>query len=494
MKTKKAILTLVIVFSANVFFSAGAYAGKIIVPWRAKKEIVKQGKSFEIWFKKGTTETINSISLVGPYNKVQLKIKQNKMGLWYYDEYTKATYNSKLTVKVPKGTPEELYDLVVETSTGTYNSRSAVKVIPKFLNHYYICNFTDPHVGVSWNESGNATAPIMQALGEIITVIDPALAVCTGDNIIGFSRTPVIPKDFSERWDAFWDGTTPDGLGGMHNARVPLYITTGNNDYDKYRENPDAEKMYKLTDWNEFCGMRVFGFAYDHTRFLAFDDYLGELKDHGRFSGTSKDFPAIQRTVLEKYLKEEGAGKLRIVLQHAPNRVDTVFCNKNRVKLALCGHTHVDNLTVIGTTPTKVYETAYVCFAEYWSPAYAPPAKSGMTKLRIIEIKDNEIASNQSVDIMDYIQVMKGNSDGKFLNTSYDKPNNGKNNFNTATLKNKIDYNFTACKIRFVMPKGKYSIDNGTLLQSFSNDTVSVYDVKIPVAASSSVSVTIKPK
>ncbi|MFC2097445.1 metallophosphoesterase family protein [Bacteroidota bacterium] len=493
MTSKNVFLSVFLISCINIFFTADIFAGEIIVPWRAKKEIVKQGKSFEIWFKKGETETINSVSLIGPYNKVQLKIKQNKTGSWYFDDYTQAEYNCKLFVKVPGGTPEELYDLVINTSTGIYTSRSSVKVVAEFLKHYYICNFTDPHVSVSWTENGNATAPIMQALGEIISVIDPVLAIGPGDNIIGFSRTPIIPKTYSERWDAFWDGTTPDGLGGMHNTRVPVFITSGNNDYDKFRENPDNEKMYKLTDWNKFCGMRVYGFSYDQTRFLAFDDYLGEVEDHSRYKGNSKDFPDLQRKVLEKYLAANGKGKLRILLQHSPKRVDTTFCDNNNVQLALCGHTHRDKLTTIGTTPTKVYETAYVCFAEYWSPAYGPPAKSGKTKLRIIEVNNNKIVSNESVNIMDYIQVMDGNIDGKFLTVSYDKPNDGKNSLNTATLKNNIDYNFSTCKIRFVMPKGKYTIDNGTLLQSFSNDTVSVYDVKIPIASSSSVSVTIKP-
>lgn len=493
MKTKQVFLTLSFIVFLSMFLHTDIFAGKIIVPWRAKKEIVKQGKSFEIWFKKESTETINSVSLIGPYNKVLLKIKQNKKGSWYFDEYTGAKYNCKLTVNVPKGTPEELYDLIVKTSTGTYNSRSAVKVVNEFLEHYYICNFTDPHVSVAWTDSGNATAPIMQALGEIISVIDPALAICPGDNIIGFSRTPVIPKTYGERWDAFWDGNTADGLGGMHNTRVPVFITTGNNDYDKHRTNPDADKLYKLTDWNDHCGVRVFGFAYDQTRFLAFDDYLGEVEDHGSYSGTSKDFPDQQIKSLEDYLSQAGAGKLRIVLQHSPKRVNTSFCDNNKVQLALCGHTHKDRVTTIGTTPTNIYETKYVCFAEYWSPAYGPPAKSAMTKLRIVEVNNNKVVSNESVDIMDYIQVMNGNNDGKLLTVTYNKPNNGKNNNNTATLKNNINYSFNTCKIRFVMPKGKYTINNGTIFQSFSNETVSIYDVKIPVTPSSSVSVTIKP-
>jgi len=484
--------TGILIICTILFVTADSFAGKIIVPWRAKKEIVRQGTEFAIWLQKGATETVESVSLVGPYNIVPLSVKQNKNGSWYFDEYTKATYNCSLSVEVPAGTPVELYDLVVKTSSGTCTSRSAVKVVNEFLSRYYICHFTDPHVSVSWADTGNITAPIMQALGEIISVIDPELAICTGDNIIGFSRTTKIPKTYSDRWDAFWEGTAPGRLGGMHNTRVPVFSTTGNNDYDKYRVNPDAQKMYKLTDWDSICGMRVFGFSYDQTRFLAFDDYLGELDDHANFTGSCKDFPAAQTNVLEKYLSAAGAGQLRIVLQHAPERVIPAFCNTHTVKLALCGHTHVDNLTTIGTTPTSVYETAYVCFAEYWSPGYTPP-NSAKTKLRIIEINNNAIVSNQSVYVMDYIHVMKGQSDGKFLTVTYTNPNQGKDTLITATLKNSSTYSFTGCKIRFVMRKGRYVIDNGKLLQSFDNDTVSIYDVKIPVGASGSASVTIRP-
>jgi hypothetical protein len=250
--------------------------------------------------------------------------------------------------------------------------------------------------------------------------------------------------------------------------------------------------MYKLTDWDILCGMRVFGFAYDQTRFLFFDDYLGELDDHAPYTGPCKDFPNLQTLVLEKYLATAGAGKLRIVLQHAPNRVNATLCNNNKVQIALCGHIHKDGLTTIGTTPTNVFTTAKVCNAEIWSSANPPP-NSAMSKLRIIEVNNNEIASNQSVNVMDYIHVMNDLSDGKFLTVTYNKPNKGNDTLITATLKNSIDYSFTGCKIRFVMLKGKYTIDKGTLMQSFSNDTISVYDVKIPADASSSISVTIRP-
>jgi predicted MPP superfamily phosphohydrolase len=468
-----------------------SFAGKIVTPWRARKEIVKQGNSFAIWYNKDNGETVNSVELVGPYNSVSLTIDNNKEGSWYFDDYTEATYNCSLSVTVPNGTPIELYDLQVKTSAGSCISPSSVKVIQEYQSHYYICHFTDPHVAVSWFTTGNATAPIMQALTEIVDIIDPELFICTGDNIIGFTRSDEEPDKFSDRWDAFFDGNVADGLGGLHNSRVPIFITTGNNDYDKYKPNPDPQKMYKLTEWNDYCGMRVYGFAYDQMRLLAFDDYLVELDDHGG-TGVAKDFPAQQRDVLEAYLDGAGAGQLRIVIQHTPNRVNQTFCNNNNVQLALAGHTHSDNETNIGNTPTLRLTTAYLCFAEYWSGNYTIP-NSARSKMRIVEIEDNEVVSHESIYIMDYIHVMDGLDDGKFIYTEYDNPNNGTDTINSATVTNDMDYDFFGCKVRFVMAKGRYLIDNGTLQQVIENDSVSVYDVKVPVDGNSSVTVNIRP-
>ena len=198
MNSKKVSPARIILLLSFIVIAPELFAGEIVVPWRAKKEIVKQGSEFPVWFNKGITEEIISVTLKGPYNTVPLSIINNESGLWYYDEYTRASFNCNLSVKVPEGTPAELYDLVILTSEGSFTSKSAVKVIKEYLNHYYICHFTDPHVSVSWTEKGNATAPIMQALGEIISLIDPEMAICTGDNIIGFSRTEEIPEKFSE--------------------------------------------------------------------------------------------------------------------------------------------------------------------------------------------------------------------------------------------------------------------------------------------------------
>ncbi len=467
-----------------------SFAGKIVMPWRAKKEIVKQGNSFAIWYDKDNGETINSVELVGPYNIVTLTIDENKDGSWYFDEYTEATYNCSLSVTVPAGTPIELYDLTIKSSAGTFKSRSSVKVIKEYQNHYYICHFTDPHVTVSWGPNGYATAPIMQALVEIVDIIDPEWYLCTGDNIIGFTREGKRQQTFGERWDQFFDGDY-NGVGALHSSRVPLFICTGNNDYDKYKPQQGPQKMFKLIDWNEFCGMRVYGFAYDETRMLAFDDYLVELDDHGG-TGVAKDFPADQSAVLEEYLDEAGAGQMRMVIQHTPNRVNTTFCDNNNVQLALVGHTHSDNMSKLGSTPTLRLTTAYVCFAEGWSPGYPIPT-SGRTKMRVIEVKDNTVVSYESLYIMEYVDVMEGQDDAKYIRTTFDNPNDGTDTTNTATITNDINYDFMSCKIRFVMAKGSYTIDDGTLQQVIENDSVSVYDVKIPVDGDDEVTVTIKP-
>ncbi len=475
---------LLICFTILFCFNDDIFAGKIITPWRARKEIVKASSSFVIWYNKKSGETIKDIKLVGPYNNVTLSEYVEKDGTWKYDEYTNATYNCSLVVKVPAETPIELYDLVISSSEGDTLSRSSVKVIDEYKDHYYIAQFTDAHVTVSEGDNGNATAPIMQGIANFLDVMNPEWCVSTGDNIIGFTRGREINRDFAiaERWDEFFEGDK-NGIGDLHGSRVPLFVCTGNNDYDRNPPNYDSEKMWKLRDWNDHCGPRVYGFSYDNTRMLSFDDYLVEINDHGG-TGVAKDFPNDQSKYLEKYLDENGNGDLRFVIQHVPSRVNASFCSRNDIAFALTGHIHKDDVAYVGTRPTINLTTDFVCFAEWWSGKYGTPG-SGKTAMRILEINNNELVSYKSIRMMEYCDLMEGDKNALYLRTLFDNNNDGSDTANSASIINDIDYDFKECKVRFVMKKGSYSIDNGIIEQIIDNDSVSVYDILIDVEGNS---------
>ncbi len=53
-----------------VFFSTIGWCGEIIYPWRSTTAIVLIGSTFEVWFNADAEQTVNSVTLRGPYNTV----------------------------------------------------------------------------------------------------------------------------------------------------------------------------------------------------------------------------------------------------------------------------------------------------------------------------------------------------------------------------------------------------------------------------------------
>jgi len=104
---------------------AGA-EGRIIYPWNAVTSIVEAGDSFEVWFDAETGQVVESVELHGPYNTVEISSDSvtSKSGNWEYDPVSENTYNTHLTVTVPENTPEDRYDLVLNTNQGELTSIS----------------------------------------------------------------------------------------------------------------------------------------------------------------------------------------------------------------------------------------------------------------------------------------------------------------------------------------------------------------------------------
>lgn len=139
MKQAFSILLLLISYSIT------ALCGNIVYPWRATTAILKSGESFEVWFNADAGQTVNSIQLNGPYNTVSTTINIIS-GNWVYDPMSGNFYNNKITVILPKDTPADRYDLVLNTSTGTVTSPGGVKVVKEYKDEYYIMHISDGHL------------------------------------------------------------------------------------------------------------------------------------------------------------------------------------------------------------------------------------------------------------------------------------------------------------------------------------------------------------
>ena len=121
MKKKYALLFILI-----IGFTTIGWCTKIVYPWRATTAIVKSGESFEVWFNADNGETVNSVTLQGPYNTLTTK-KTVETGRCVYDKISLNTYNTKITVTVPASAPADRYDIILNTSIGQFTSLAGVK-------------------------------------------------------------------------------------------------------------------------------------------------------------------------------------------------------------------------------------------------------------------------------------------------------------------------------------------------------------------------------
>jgi len=85
-------------------FASSGWCGRIVYPWRATTSIVKSGDSFEVWFAADPGQTVSSVILRGHYHAVSTPMT-SETDRWEYDAASQNTYNTKLTIQVPRAAP-----------------------------------------------------------------------------------------------------------------------------------------------------------------------------------------------------------------------------------------------------------------------------------------------------------------------------------------------------------------------------------------------------
>jgi hypothetical protein len=229
----------------------------------------------------------------------------------------------------------------------------------------------------------------------------------------------------------------------------------------------------------------VYGVSYAGTRVLVADDYLGDpvidIPEGLPMSG-------LQGRVLERYLEAYGHGNLRILAQHRPDRIDTLFVNKLKIGIVLNGHHHEPFQEHLGSTPTLSIRSGAVCRSgeiTQWQKTlgffrifsvnkdeceYTPP-------LRFCK---NPFAPYQELDLN--------------LTLAFAEANDGSSSYNKAVLHNAFPVDLEQCRIRFVMKKGEYEVSGADLEQVIESSHVSVVDVRAAVPSHAQTIVTIKSK
>ena len=463
-----------------------AYAGNIIYPWRAASAIVKKGHGFDILYHNINSAVIDSVILEGPYHRIILRIDSVSTGRFEYDSYTHQSTNNRIWVSVPESSPEDMYDLMVKSGGETHISSHSVKVISEYKSRHKFIHITDLHISRQWiGEAENGYAKELELLDNFIKVaniINPDFVIITGDNIHDYTRFNadttgwggVLVRGASqlplveEKWKNYYEGAK--GFSGIQGFDAPTFSVPGNHDF--YGLAEDSYRA-KAAQWNDLCGKRVYGFSYAGTRVLVSDDFLGDpvidIPEKSPMSG-------LQGKVLESYLEENGEGQIRIMAQHRHNRVDTVFCDKHRIAILLNGHSHKPAHEYVGSTPTLSIRPGTVSKSGCRDPEH----ELGYFRVFYMD--------GETFDFSPALRFCKDPSlpyQDLELNLSlgYEKPNDGTSANNKATIDNKFSIDLPACKIRFIMKEGNYSVTGGIISQVMEAGKVSIVDVQTDVGA-----------
>jgi predicted MPP superfamily phosphohydrolase len=474
-------------------------AGNIVYPWRAVPAFALSGKNFYTLYNNINYTAIDSVVLIGPYNRVALNIDSVIIGRFEYDSFTNKDVNNKIWVTVPESSPEELYDLAVFSGGETHLSPKSVKVLRHFSPAHCFIHISDPHISRQWQGTAeNGYAKELELLDKFIDVaniIAPDFIIVTGDIIMHYTRLDADPDGWGgiklydadqrplveEKYKNYFEGAK--GFSGIQAFNSPVFSLPGNHDsYGVPRD--DYQAMAR--QWNAMCGLRVYGFSYGETRVLAADDYLGDpvtdIPDSSPMSG-------LQGKILESFLEENGPGKIRIMAQHRPDRIDTSFLDRHKINILLNGHRHNPHHEYVGTTPTLSARPGTVCRSgelrnQQW--------KENLGFFRIFYINGNNYEFTPPLRFcedptVDY-KKLKLN-----LTLDYKEPNDGICSVNEANIKNHFPIDLPQCKVRFIMKKGNYNVEGGTIRQVIHTESQTIVDVGAYVASDSERKVKISP-
>ena len=399
------------------------------------------------------------------------------------------TYNTTtglwhVLVTIPTNTNEELYNLTISGEIDgkkiTDTQPRAVSVISEFKQSFKFVHVTDFHIGdprgmmVNWRETiGWKSAK--KCIKEI-NLIHPDFVVITGDLVFG----QLYPFEYSIEYPICYDI--------IQKFRVPTYLCPGNHDgYIQFGQ--DGFKF-----WEKFFGPLYYSFDYGGYHFTSINSYDWIKFDRLGFSYLVFNWGGHIREEQMRWIKEDlesNQAKLNfLMLHHNPlwdTKNDSLFrkgyegreellslIQNYGVDMVLDGHVHYDNITIENNT---IFVTTTTCASNlggedaYWG-------------YRLIGINNGTIGSYNHKEPKYSIPSYR-------LNYSYTK-NDGSMDTVTATMENDLEMDITGL-LRFYVPVGNYSVENGIILLERWNDEIKEIYVEANVTAHSIKEVRVKP-
>ncbi|MBN2512428.1 MAG: hypothetical protein JXB18_05770 [Sedimentisphaerales bacterium] len=463
MKNHKTQFALIYFFLIG--FCGTGFCGKIIYPWNAATAIVKAGENVTVWFNADEGQTVTSAKLRGPCSTVSIPLVARQTGSWQYDEISGNMYNTRIAITVPAGTPQERYDLILNTTAEQEISHGAVKVVREYKTDYTIMHISDTHLcqGAKINGLPNGLFKI-SAMVDIANIIGPEMVFITGDLI----NDNMFPPQ--ERADLFYKGSEVNGLKGVCNFHAASFSAAGNHDFLQQSQTSAGFYPEKSKFWNQYHGLHYHHFKYGNTRYMIVNtgwegfDWAYQLKEH------------------ISWLADVGPGNLRIAAYHkSENGIMGAWADTVNLGLAMIGHNH----HLAGNNPYELGGRRIQYYANSTREHFAFNLFRIHSDGSYTAVNNREFVENPS----DAPSLWRPK-----LKLAYAKANDGTARTNTATLINNFDVGFPNARVRFLMPKGNtYSVSKGTVEQAFDGDSMHVVDVQVAIDPNSMNTIEIYP-
>jgi hypothetical protein len=448
---KQALFTVLFLIS----FTLTAFCGNIVYPWRATTAIVKRGESFEVWFNADPGQTVSSAILKGRYNTVSTPVTIRKSS-WVYDVTSQNSYNTKISVQVPKSAPADRYDIVLNTSTGVVESQAGVKVIKEYKSSYYILHFSDIH---AFQNGYETTLNRLSTIIEIANIIHPEIVFNTGDNLY---------RPNEERMNHLFAGNIENGNKGLNQLNAAVFSIAGNHDIDFDKLPEEGFYKEKSDGWNHWWGLQAYNFSYGNGRFMVVNN------------GWNGFNPSQQIKEIQNWLQETGTGNFRLGAAHIKNKEMSPFDSIASLNLVLIGHNH--NIANQNPAPLKNKPIQYIVNSvrdHMEFNLFKVNAKTG-------EYTPVSGPTAQVVYVENPEDIKTPALYKPKLTLSFSKSNDGSSATNSATIVNKFGFPVEGASVRFILPLGrKYKVTNGKVEQAFDGTSVHVIDVLIDIKPNS---------
>ena len=376
-----------------------------------------------------------------------------------------------LTVQTPVTNIYALYDLSVTCDQiETDIAENAVYLIPQYRDSYYIAHFTDTHLpghtmyGDDPGEQDMTEVEDLRAIINDLNVIRPEFILFTGDVVnegeledLNDRRYYTIAKNLLTELD------------------VPVFIVTGNHDVGGWQQtSPPAGTARNtwfrffgwsyLADYDTAPNTQNYYFNYGNTLYIGmdaydnYDDYRLDL--YGSTSFTSWQLSWMRNLV------QSNPNMTKVAFYHYDFNNEITLSSEG-LDMALWGHIH-SNSGSIGSQPYDL-ATESVC--------------DNNRAFRIVKFDNGTITP---------LQTMYAGGNGENFTISYNSPDNGMQNQNTATIYNGYNTNFEHGLVKFRMETGyDYSTDTGEIVYQMSSNGYKEVAVRVDIPANGSLDVSV---